>query len=92
MTTTTVLSTIQTHGNHHNYHGYVIPTLPGTNYNISTRYRYHHPGGHDSRLVLLPRDFLANARVLDVGCNEGWVSCEIGTSFASHAHTFLAAR
>ena len=45
------------------------------------RYRYHHPGGHDSRLALLPPKLLANARVLDVGCNEGWVSCEIGASF-----------
>jgi len=38
----------------------------------------HHPGGHDSRLALLSHHLLANARVLDVGCNEGWVSCEIG--------------
>jgi hypothetical protein len=26
-------------------------------------------GGHDSRL--LPRELLANARMFDVGCNEG---------------------
>ncbi|KAF8467139.1 Bin3-domain-containing protein [Russula ochroleuca] len=58
---TTVSSATPTHGNYHNYHGY----------------RYHHPGGHDTRLALLPRELLANARVLDVGCNEGWVSCEI---------------
>ncbi|KAH9959266.1 Bin3-domain-containing protein [Russula dissimulans] len=58
---TTVSSAIPTHGNYHNYHGY----------------HYHHPGGHDSRLALLPRELLVNARVLDVGCNEGWVSCEI---------------
>jgi hypothetical protein len=45
------------------------------------RYRYHHPGGHDTRLALLPHDLLADARVLDVGCNEGWVSCEIGAFF-----------
>ncbi|KAI9507518.1 Bicoid-interacting protein 3-domain-containing protein [Russula earlei] len=51
---TAVSSTIPTHGNYHNYHGY----------------RYHHPGGHDSRLALLPRGLFANARVLDVGCNE----------------------
>ncbi|KAN0126478.1 Bicoid-interacting protein 3 (Bin3) domain containing protein [Russula decolorans] len=58
---TAVSSAIPTHGNYHNYHGY----------------RHHHPGGHDSRLALLPRELLANARVLDIGCNEGWVSCEI---------------
>ena len=28
-------------------------------------------GGHDSRLALLPRELLANARMFDVGCNEG---------------------
>ncbi|KAF8494138.1 hypothetical protein F5888DRAFT_1617167 [Russula emetica] len=27
---------------------------------------------------LLPRELLVNARVFDVGCNEGWVSCKIG--------------
>ena len=38
------------------------------------------PGEHDPRLALLSHhdQLLANARVLDVGCNEGWVSCEIG--------------
>ncbi|KAH8982745.1 Bicoid-interacting protein 3-domain-containing protein [Lactarius hatsudake] len=61
---TSVSSDVPTHGNYHNYHGY----------------RYHHPGGHDSRLALLPRDLLTDARVLDVGCNEGWVSCEIAQS------------
>jgi len=47
------------------------------------RYHYHYPGGHDSRLALLPPELLANARVLDVGCNEGWVSCEIGAPLIS---------
>ncbi|KAH9169489.1 Bicoid-interacting protein 3-domain-containing protein [Lactarius sanguifluus] len=64
---TSVSSDVPTHGNYHNYHGY----------------RYHHPGCHDSRLALLPHDLLTDARVLDVGCNEGWVSCEIGASFTS---------
>ncbi|KAH8977660.1 hypothetical protein EDB86DRAFT_2817124, partial [Lactarius hatsudake] len=56
-----------THGNYYNYHGY----------------RYHRPGGHDSHLALLPHDLLTDARVLDVGCNGGWVSCKIGASFTS---------
>ncbi|KAI0306811.1 S-adenosyl-L-methionine-dependent methyltransferase [Multifurca ochricompacta] len=64
MTTTSVSSAVPTHGNYHNYHGYLC----------------HHPGGHDSRLALLPRELLLNACVLDVGCNEGWVSCEIAQS------------
>ncbi|KAH9986344.1 Bicoid-interacting protein 3-domain-containing protein [Russula compacta] len=63
----TVSSDIPTHGNYHNYHGY----------------RYHHPGAHDSRLALLPRELFANACVLDVGCNEGWVSCEIAQSWGA---------
>ncbi|KAI9458002.1 Bicoid-interacting protein 3-domain-containing protein [Lactarius psammicola] len=73
---TSVSSDIPTHGNYHNYHGYL----------------YHHPGGHDSRLALLPHDLLANARVLDVGCNEGWVSCEIGASFTSLSISWGAQR
>ncbi|KAI0265813.1 Bicoid-interacting protein 3-domain-containing protein [Gloeopeniophorella convolvens] len=61
---TSVSSSVATHGNYHGYHGY----------------RYHHPGGHDARVALLPRELLADARVLDVGCNEGWISCEIAQS------------
>ncbi|KAH8982736.1 hypothetical protein EDB86DRAFT_2969519 [Lactarius hatsudake] len=54
---TSVTSEVPTHGNYHDYHGFAIITLG--------------LGGHDSRLTLLPHDLLANARVLDVGCNEG---------------------
>lgn len=32
----------------------------------------------DPRLALLPSDFFSAAVVLDIGCNEGWVTCEIG--------------
>ncbi|KAI9447597.1 Bicoid-interacting protein 3-domain-containing protein [Lactarius indigo] len=71
---TSVSSDVPTHGNYHNYHGY----------------RYHHPGGHDTRLALLPQDLLADARVLDVGCNEGWVSCEIGSSFTSFSIVYVS--
>ncbi|KAF5318624.1 hypothetical protein D9619_010718 [Psilocybe cf. subviscida] len=31
----------------------------------------------DERLAVLPPSTFAGARVLDVGCNEGWVTCEI---------------
>ncbi|KAF8886496.1 S-adenosyl-L-methionine-dependent methyltransferase [Infundibulicybe gibba] len=31
----------------------------------------------DPRLALLPTNFFKDAVVLDVGCNEGWVTCEI---------------
>ncbi|KAH9015792.1 hypothetical protein EDB85DRAFT_787880 [Lactarius pseudohatsudake] len=52
---TTVSSEVPTHGNYHNYHGY----------------RYHHPGGHDSRPTPLPHGLLTDARVPDVCFNEG---------------------
>ncbi|KAJ3013410.1 hypothetical protein NUW54_g1606 [Trametes sanguinea] len=44
-----------------NYHGY-----------YSKR-----PSVNDPRLALLPRTLFYGRRVLDVGCNEGWVTCEI---------------
>ncbi|KAI0772033.1 Bin3-domain-containing protein [Trametes elegans] len=47
---------------HGNYHGY---------YN-------KRPSAHDRRLALIPRSLFRGKRVLDVGCNEGWVTCEIG--------------
>ncbi|KAI0356459.1 Bin3-domain-containing protein [Trametes cingulata] len=46
---------------HGNYHGY---------YN-------KRPFSHDPRLGLLPGSLFSGRRVLDVGCNEGWVTCEI---------------
>ncbi|KAI0065825.1 Bin3-domain-containing protein [Artomyces pyxidatus] len=66
---TSVNGTLPTHGNYHNYHGRV--------------YYNHHAGPHDSRLALLPPELLAGARVLDIGCNEGWVSCEVAQSWAA---------
>ncbi|ELU44303.1 methyltransferase domain-containing protein [Rhizoctonia solani AG-1 IA] len=33
----------------------------------------------DPRLKVLPPSIFKDKRVLDVGCNEGWVTCEIGT-------------
>ncbi|TFY72937.1 hypothetical protein EVG20_g99 [Dentipellis fragilis] len=64
---TTVSSTVPAHGNYHNYHGYLN----------------HHPGACDARLSLLPRELLLGARVLDIGCNEGWVSCEIAQTWGA---------
>ncbi|KAF9030127.1 Bin3-domain-containing protein [Hymenopellis radicata] len=46
---------------HGNYHGY-----------YSKR-----PAINDPRLALLPKDLFTGKRVLDVGCNEGHVTCEI---------------
>ncbi|KAF5383207.1 hypothetical protein D9615_004959 [Tricholomella constricta] len=53
---------------HGNYHGY-----------YSKR-----PSVRDPRLALLPPSIFAAARVLDVGCNEGWVTCEIAQSWGAH--------
>ncbi|EGO03455.1 hypothetical protein SERLA73DRAFT_174938 [Serpula lacrymans var. lacrymans S7.3] len=50
-----------------NYHGY-----------YSKR-----PFIRDHRLALLPTSFFSEKRVLDVGCNEGWVTCEIGQSWGA---------
>lgn len=45
-----------------NYHGY-----------YSKR-----PVANDPRLAILPKNLFKGATVLDIGCNEGWVTCEIG--------------
>ncbi|KAI9429948.1 hypothetical protein H4582DRAFT_1593425 [Lactarius indigo] len=58
---TSVSFDVPTHGNYHDYH----------------EYRYYRPGAHCTRLALLPHALLADAHVLDVGCNEDLVSCEI---------------
>ncbi|KAI0774060.1 Bin3-domain-containing protein [Fomes fomentarius] len=50
-----------------NYHGY---------YN-------KRPATNDHRLALIPRGFFVGKRVLDVGCNEGIVTCEIAQSFCA---------
>lgn len=42
------------------------------------RYYNKRPATNDPRLELVPRTLFAGARVLDVGCNEGLVTCEIG--------------
>ncbi|KAJ7322928.1 Bicoid-interacting protein 3-domain-containing protein [Mycena albidolilacea] len=49
---------------HGNYHGYYAKR----------------PSVNDPRLELLPPSTFTGKRVLDVGCNEGWVSCEIAQS------------
>lgn len=36
------------------------------------------PFFQDPRLSVIPDSYFIGARVLDVGCNEGWVTCEIG--------------
>ncbi|KAG6835712.1 hypothetical protein H0H93_015423, partial [Arthromyces matolae] len=42
------------------------------------------PSVRDPRLALLPPTLFPGARVLDIGCNEGWVTCEIGQSWGAH--------
>ncbi|KAJ6491307.1 Bicoid-interacting protein 3-domain-containing protein [Mycena vitilis] len=49
---------------HGNYHGYYAKR----------------PSVNDPRLEVLPPFTFAGKRVLDIGCNEGWVSCEIAQS------------
>ncbi|KAF6747128.1 Bicoid-interacting protein 3-domain-containing protein [Ephemerocybe angulata] len=54
---------------HGNYHGYYAKR----------------PSPHlsDARLRLLPAGTFTNATVLDVGCNEGWVTCEIAQVYGA---------
>ncbi|KAF6746118.1 Bicoid-interacting protein 3-domain-containing protein, partial [Ephemerocybe angulata] len=54
---------------HGNYHGYYAKR----------------PSPHlsDTRLRLLPAGTFTNATVLDVGCNEGWVTCEIAQVYGA---------
>ncbi|KAM6492337.1 Bicoid-interacting protein 3 (Bin3) domain containing protein [Amanita muscaria] len=51
-----------------NYHGY-----------YSKR-----PAINDPRLAILPKELFVGAKVLDVGCNEGWVTCEIAQRLGAH--------
>lgn len=51
-----------------NYHGY-----------YSKR-----PTVDDARLAALPETLFHGAIVLDIGCNEGWVTCEIAQSLGPH--------
>ncbi|KAG5716220.1 putative methyltransferase C2A9.10 [Termitomyces sp. T112] len=53
---------------HGNYYGYYLKR----------------PSVRDPRLALLPPSTFAGVRVLDVGCNEGWVTCEIAQSWGAH--------
>lgn len=70
-----------------NYHGYNTYPPPFVSLFISdlVRIRYYtkRPFLRDPRLALLPTTFFVDKTVLDVGCNEGWVTCEIGTSSSS---------
>ena len=63
-----------------NYHGYVLLSrMHGpSRHQCLARYYSKRPFVRDSRLSLLPPYFFAGKTVLDIGCNEGWVTCEIG--------------
>ncbi|KAH9483708.1 putative RNA methyltransferase C2A9.10 [Psilocybe cubensis] len=62
------MSTVSSVPTHGNYHGY-----------YSKR-----PFRNDERLLSLPSGLFKGARVLDIGCNEGWVTCEIAQSYGAH--------
>ncbi|KAJ4468896.1 Bicoid-interacting protein 3-domain-containing protein [Lentinula aciculospora] len=53
---------------HGNYHGYYLKR----------------PSVVDPRLALLPANTFAGKRVLDIGCNEGRVTCEIAQAWGAH--------
>ncbi|PPR02266.1 hypothetical protein CVT24_011615 [Panaeolus cyanescens] len=49
------------HAIHGNYHGYYAKR----------------PVATDERLAVLPSNIFQGCRVLDIGCNEGWLTCDI---------------
>jgi len=57
---------------------------------LSDSYYSKRPFASDSRLGALPKDIFCGATVLDIGCNEGWVTCEIGNYAASSVPTINA--
>ena len=66
-----------------NYHGSVftnisIDLIVITDIILRLRYYTKRPINRDPRLALVPKDIFQNARVLDIGCNEGVVTCEVG--------------
>lgn len=40
--------------------------------------RFANPTSVDPRVSLFPFEFFKGKRVLDVGCNEGWLTVDIG--------------
>ena len=71
---------------HGNYHGLVSPAILAIVLIPFKRYYTKRPSLNDPRLKLLTDqdpDFFSGKTVLDVGCNEGWVTCEIGIDYGN---------
>ena len=56
----------------------VPETQVTTMYGNYRGYYSKRPVANDPRLAILPKNLFKGATVLDIGCNEGWVTCEIG--------------
>ncbi|KAG6833039.1 hypothetical protein H0H87_012050 [Tephrocybe sp. NHM501043] len=54
-----------------------------TNLTNDDKYYSKRPSVRDPRLALLPAATFLGSRVLDVGCNEGFVTCEIAQSWGA---------
>ena len=63
-----------------NYHSYAFFVKEVKKNHIQPYYSYYskRPFTLDPRLRALPKGLFRGATVLDIGCNEGWVTCEIG--------------
>lgn len=84
------MSHVDQHGNYAHYYGHRLKTTtaPGPHYmpeksafNSETlRPLLETPSysPKDSRLFLFEREFFSNKRVLDIGCNAGHLTAEIG--------------
>lgn len=72
-----------------NYHGFVRLRRPQCSRSLKVfSYYSKRPFVNDPRLALLPVDIFVGKRVLDVGCNEGYVTCEIGESRYTESVTY----
>jgi hypothetical protein len=80
-------SNLPVYGNYHSYaflltiHGILLTQLPDSYYS-------KRPFASDPRLSALPKGLFHRTTVLDIGCNEGWVTCEIGSDPAFLIPTF----
>ena len=80
-------SNVPVYGNYHSYAFFFSKVQTSNLIQLSYSYYSKRPFASDSRLSALPKGFFHGTTVLDIGCNEGWVTCEIG----DHLHPFAPA-
>jgi hypothetical protein len=74
---------------HGNYHGLVYHPFLFTLHSQIFRYYSKRHSVSDPRLAIFSTSLFAGKRVLDIGCNEGWVTCELGNVLAAQHDVLL---